>query len=70
MSKKKITEYELAKQLVENMEVAEVKTLDKPENLNTFRQYLTNFSQKQQKKFTTKVSGDKIKVMRVEFFSF
>lgn len=61
-----MTDYQLIKQLVDEMNVGEIKTIDKPENVDNFRSYLSIVSYKQQKRFSTKVSGDKMLVKRIK----
>lgn len=55
--------------LVENMQIDEIKSIEKPENLGLFRKNLTEIGQRYHKKFVTKTKGDKLYIMRIKYFS-
>jgi hypothetical protein len=52
---------------VSGLEIGESIIIDAPSNLLYFRKYLTEHSKAQGKKFTTKLIGGKLHLMRVKY---
>ena len=59
--------YTEVKNITEGMEVGELSVIPVPENLKAFRKYLSEISRKQDKRFTTKVVGNQLHIMRVKY---
>lgn len=64
-----MTLYALVKRAVEGLQVGQVKSIKKPENIQAFRKFLSDLSNKEQKKFTTKVVKNRLHILRTEFYS-
>ena len=63
-----MNDYQLIKQLVDEMNVGEIKTIDKPENVDNFRSYLSIVSSKkdsQQRLVAIKCSLKELKKRRL-----
>jgi hypothetical protein len=61
-----MTDYQLIKQFVAEMEIGETRTIDKPLNLKVFRSHLSVLSSGGKGKFVTKTEGDKLHVKRIK----
>lgn len=68
-NKKPSTLYSIAAAAVKNLSVGESTTIKAPEKIKSFRKYISEIGQREDKKFTTKVDGSKITIMRVEYFN-
>lgn len=63
------TIYRLVQDTIEDMEIGDSKVIDMPANLGYFRKHLSELSQKQDAKFTTRIIGDKLHIMRTRYFN-
>jgi hypothetical protein len=58
--------YQEAKEAIKPMKIG---TIDKPENVAYYRKFLNEIAAREGKKFTTKTVGDKLHIVRVEYFN-
>lgn len=61
--------YSLVQSTIDSLNVGEITTIPVPDNLKAFRKFLSEISKKDHKKFTTKVKGNDLHILRVNFFS-
>ena len=61
--------YAEVKDIITGLDIGELITLQIPDNLRSFRKYLSEISAKEHKKFTTKVRAGQLHLMRVKYFS-
>ena len=59
--------YSLMIEAVTGLGIGDSAVIDAPANLSYFRKYLSEHSKAQGKKFTTKLIGDKLHLMRVKY---
>lgn len=63
------TLYALAKETIAEMKVGELKEIKVPGNLRAFRKYLSEIATKEKKKFSTRLTGRNLHIMRVQYSS-
>lgn len=61
--------YAFVQSTVEDLDIGQLITIDQPSKLKAFRKFLSEISKKDHKKFTTKIEGDQLHIMRVKFYS-
>ena len=61
------TLYNTVLSTIDNMEIGDSRILAIPGQLKAFRKYLTEISQRQGKKFTTKVQNNKLVILRIKY---
>ena len=61
------TMYNLVTDTIQNMTVGDKSTIDMPDNLPYFRKYLSEISKRQGQRYTTKIVGDSLEIMRVKY---
>lgn len=61
------TMYNLASNAIDGMEVGENRIIDAPDNLGYFRKYLSEISKREGKKFSTKIFGNKMHILRIKY---
>lgn len=61
------TMYKLAVETIQDMEVGDSKIIPMPEILGYFRKYLSERGKHEGKKFTTKVVGNKLHILRIKY---
>lgn len=61
-----MTDYQLIKQLVNEMKIGEVRTIPMPKNIKMFRSHLTSMSSGGIGRFTTKSDDDKLHIARIK----
>jgi hypothetical protein len=61
--------YQEAKEAIKPMKIGDLVTIDKPENVAYYRKFLNEIAAREGKKFTTKTVGDKLHIVRVEYFN-
>lgn len=64
-----MTIYSFVNDVISDLDIGELKTIDLPENLGAFRKFLSEISKRDHKKFTTKRQGLYLHVMRVDYFN-
>jgi hypothetical protein len=67
---KELSLYHQAVLIGKELEVGKTKTIPMPSNIKMFRQYLSVWGAKNQRKYSTKISNGKLLVQRIEWFSF
>jgi hypothetical protein len=61
--------YSDVRSVIGTMEVGEMQTIPIPDKLKAFRKFLSEIAGNEHKKFTTKVVGNSLHIMRVNYFS-
>lgn len=64
-----MTLYSYVQGIINDMNIGDLVTIDKPDKLFAFRKFLSEISANEFKKFTTRVKDDKLHIMRVNYFS-
>jgi hypothetical protein len=64
-----MTVYRFVQDTIEDMDIGDSKIISLPDNLGYFRKHLSEISQKMDSKFTTRVIGNKLHLMRTRYFN-
>lgn len=59
--------YNLVTNTIDGMEIGDNTSIKLPDNLPYFRKYLSEISKREGKKFTTKIVGNKLELMRIKY---
>lgn len=61
--------YNYVQNTIEGLTVGELVTIPVPDKLKAFRKFLSEISAKDHKKFTTKIKGNDLHIMRINYYS-
>lgn len=61
--------YNYVQNTIDTISVGELVTIPVPDKLKAFRKFLSEISAKDHKKFTTKIKGNDLHIMRVNYYS-
>lgn len=61
--------YSFVQNTIDDIKMGQLVTIPLPDKLGAFRKFLSEISSKDHKKFTTKVKGSELHIMRVQYYS-
>lgn len=61
--------YNYVQNTIDGLTVGELVTIPVPDKLKAFRKFLSEISAKDHKKFTTKIKGNDLHIMRINYYS-
>lgn len=61
--------YSYVADIINDIEIGQLVTIDRPSKLKAFRKFLSEISKKDHKKFTTKLDGELLHIMRIKYYS-
>lgn len=64
-----MTVYSHVQSTIDGLDIGEMITISVPDKLRAFRKFLSEISLKDHKKFTTKVIGSQMHILRVNYYS-
>lgn len=61
--------YSFVQTTIDGLKIGQLVTIPIPDKLGAFRKFLSEIAGKDHKKFTTKVKGNELHIMRVQYYS-
>lgn len=61
------TMYNLVTDTIFGMNIGDKSIIPLPDNMPYFRKYLSEISKRQAQRYTTKISGSKLEIMRIKY---
>ncbi len=61
--------YSYVQSTIDDMSIGDIATIDIPDKLGAFRKFLSEIANKDHKKYTTKVVGNQLHIMRINYHS-
>lgn len=64
-----MTLYSYVQSTVDGLQIGELTTIPMPDKLKAFRKFLCEIAGKDHKKFTTKIKGNELHILRINYHS-
>jgi Na+-transporting NADH:ubiquinone oxidoreductase subunit NqrA len=61
--------YSYVQSVIDGLSIGELTTIPIPDKLKAFRKFLSEIASKDHKKFTTKIKGGELHIMRIKYYS-